>query len=107
VSYLEEYPRDAHGLYLLGRVYWMSGDFGQAKEYYSRAVAEESPSPELYYGIACLETLEGHSDQSLGTLKTAFEKGLSARNLHEDERCLARMQGDPRLRQMIRQAVGE
>jgi tetratricopeptide (TPR) repeat protein len=107
VSYLEEFPRSTHGQYLLGRVYVMTGNYNLAREYFARAVAEDSSSSELYYGIACLESLDGQSDRSLAALKTAFENGLSARNLQEDERCLARMLGDVRLREMIRQAVGE
>jgi tetratricopeptide (TPR) repeat protein len=106
-SYLEEYPGDTHALYLLGRVFYMTGNFVQAREYYARAVLEDGSSPEIFYGIACLESLEGHAEQSQAALKTAFEKGLSSKNLHEDERCLAGMQNDPRIQPMIRQAAGE
>lgn len=106
-SYLEEFPTDSHGLYLLGRVFFMAGNFAAARELYYHAAAEASNSPELYYGIACLESMEGHPDQSFAALATAVEKGLTSRHLREDERCLVGMRGDQRLAQMIRNVIGE
>jgi tetratricopeptide (TPR) repeat protein len=107
LSYLEEYPVDPHGLYLLGRVYFMTGNFGSAREFYSRAVFEGSVSPDLYYSIACLESKEGHPDQSFAALTAAFERGLTSKNMHEDERCLIGLKNDPKLRGIIRLSVGE
>ncbi len=105
--YLEEYPGDSHGLYVLGRVFFMTGNFGSARELFANAVIAGSTSPDLFYGIACLESIEGHPDQSLAALTTAFEKGLKSKNMHDDEQCLAGMKGDQRLREVIRQYLGE
>lgn len=107
MSYLEENPTDTNALYLLGRVYFMSGDYGLARECYYRAATEESVSADWFYGMACLEFMEGHLDQCFTALKSAFEKGLTAKNMHEDERCLAGMKSDPRLGEMIRRFAGE
>lgn len=106
-AYLEEYPTDSHGLYLLGRVYFTIGNLGSAREFYSHAVMEGSTSPDLFYSIACLESVEGHRDQSLAALTTAFEKGLTSKNMHDDKRCLAGLNNDPRLREITRQNLGE
>jgi hypothetical protein len=85
----------------------MTGNLSVAREFYSRAVIEGSTSPDLFYAVACLDSMEGYPGQSFAALTTAFEKGLKAKNMHDDERCLAVMKGEPRLNQMIRQALGE
>lgn len=106
-SYLEEYPGDLHGLYLLGRVYFMTGNMGFAREFYNRALTEGSTSPDLFYAVACLESMEGYPEQSFAALTTAFEKGLKAKNMHDDEKCLSVMKGDPRLKDIIWRYIGE
>lgn len=107
MSYLDAYPTDSNGLHLLGLVYFTTGNHGAAREFYSRAVTEGGVSPDLFYSIACLEAVEGQAEPAFGSLQKAFENGLTSRNMHDDERCLAVLKGDPRLRQMIREQLGE
>lgn len=38
MAYLDEYPNDSNGLYLLGRVYFSSGNSGAARELYTSAI---------------------------------------------------------------------
>ncbi len=106
-SYLEENPGNSDAFYLLGRVHFMTGNYQQARENFNHAVNLEESSASLYYGIACLEAVEGHPVKSFEALKTAFEKGLKSKNIHEDEKCLAWIKSDPRLRQLIWQTLGE
>lgn len=106
-SYLYENSNDSHALYLLGRVNYLTGNWGLAREFYDRALKEGSATPDLYYAVACLEFMEGYSDQSLNTLKKAFENGLKSRNMHEDEKCLTWIKNNPRFRQLILRAMGE
>lgn len=104
-SYLDTYPADPYALYLLGRIYFVTGDLGLAREAFGRAAKEEGASADLFYSIACLEALEGHSEQSLAAMETAFAKGTI--NLHEDERCLSILKNDPRIAELLRQNPGE
>lgn len=106
-SYLEAYPQDSLGLYLLGRISVMTGDFAQAREYYFLAAATESASADLFYGIACLESMEGNREKSEQALKKAFERGIKFKNMQQDERCLTGMKEDPRFKEIIRQYIGE
>lgn len=107
MSYLDEYPTDSNGLYLLGRVYFSTGNNGAAREFYNRAITEGSVSPDLFYSFACLEAIEGYPEPAFAYLTKAFEYGLTSRNMHDEERCLAELKGDQRLRQMIREQLGE
>jgi tetratricopeptide (TPR) repeat protein len=105
-SYLEEFPGDTNASYLLGRTCFKMGSYDQAREYYARAAMEASPKPELLYSIACLESMAGNPDKSNTALTSAFGKGLSYKALHEDEQCLAWLQKDPGLHQIILRSVG-
>lgn len=106
-TYLDEFPTDANGWYLLGRVYFTTGKLAAAREFYSRAITEGGVSPDLFYSLACLESIQGGAEPAFAALQKAFASGLTSRNMHDDERCLAVLKADPRLRQLIREQLGE
>jgi tetratricopeptide (TPR) repeat protein len=101
LSYLEEFPTAAHELYLLGRVYFSAGELEMARETYSRAILEGSATPELFYGLACLEFKAGQTEKSLSAMRTSLENGLRDQDLHEDEQCYAALQDNPLSRQLL------
>lgn len=107
MSYLDAYPTDSNGLHLLGRVYFTTGNHDAAREFYSSAMNAGGVSPDLFYSLACLESIEGHAEPAFAALQKAFENGLTSRNMHDDEKCLAALKADQRLRQMIREQLGE
>jgi len=105
--FLQDYPDSVHGLYELGQVYLTTGPVERAGEYFTKALDVGGNHPRLYFSVACVELRQGHMDRSVAALQTAFERGLSAKDLHKGDSCLDDLRSVPRLRQLIQQHVGE
>jgi hypothetical protein len=105
--FLQDYPDSVHGLYELGQVYLTTGATERAREFFSKTFAVGGSHPRLFYSMACVELRQGRVDQSVAALQTAFERGLSAKDLRQGDSCLVDLRNESRLRQLIQQYVKE
>lgn len=107
LMYLQNYPDSVHGLYELGRVYLAKGDTERAGEYFYKTFAAGGTHPQLYLASACVELRKGEPGRSFKALQAAFESGLSAEELYNDNPCRSDFNHEPRLRQLIQLHGGE
>jgi cytochrome c-type biogenesis protein CcmH/NrfG len=106
LSYLEDYPESAHGLFLLGQVYLVWGMNERAGELLRGAVSAGGNHAGLYFSIACSESRQGRTGKALEAMQTAFEKGFTARDMKTGEWCLDGMRDDSRFQEMVRRYLG-
>lgn len=102
LAYLAQVPDSVHGLYLLGQTYMMTGYNEQAAVLYAKAVAAGGDHPGLFFAIACVESLQGHTEKSLAALQSALKRGISTRDLKEGELFFKNISNDRRYQQLVR-----
>jgi tetratricopeptide (TPR) repeat protein len=107
LAYLEESPDAPHGLFLLGQVYLVRGMNKQAGELNRKALDAGEDHAGVHFSLACSEARQGHMEQALDSMQTAFEKGFSARDMKTGEWCLDGLRDDPRFQQMVRRYIKE
>jgi hypothetical protein len=106
LAHLAQEPDSAHGLYLLGQTYLMTGYTERAGELYYKAVAAGGDNAGLFFALACAESMQGHVGKSLAALESALRNGLSSKDLQEGEGCLKNIRNGPRYRQLFQQYLG-
>ena len=107
LKYIAAYPHMIQGLFTVGKVYFLMNDYAHARFYYELALSSGGESAELFFSIACLDSMEGRIEQSLDALRQSLEHGFDKRDLVEKHNYLANVRRDPRFRQIVRQHMGE
>jgi tetratricopeptide (TPR) repeat protein len=101
LGYVKKYPDYSPALFALGHVYALMKKNDKTREYYTRAVQAGANSAELFYSFACLESMEGNTEQSIVYLEKALELGFRNRALVEESGFLENARRSPRFRQIV------
>jgi tetratricopeptide (TPR) repeat protein len=72
-------PDDSRAIYLGAGVLVRMGDQYKAMDWIKRLAATERDEPHLLYGIACLYSMTGRTEESIYYLEKAFEAGFAHR----------------------------
>jgi Flp pilus assembly protein TadD len=70
-------PQSPDALSRLGDVYLKMKKLDMARRYYREAIEMGGSKAYLEYGLACVESLSGHTQESLERLETAFKMGYN------------------------------
>jgi len=90
---LEVNPRDADAMRSLALYYAKKGAVDRASQYIHEARAIDPHNLDLFYSEAVVQTLAGHPDEALKSLREAFKNGYSADQARNDPELESLRQG--------------
>ena len=76
-------------------------DPGRAREILEDGLRSHPGSASLHYGLACVDTLEGHREAALKRLRTAFDAAPDLRKWARQDSDLESLRDDPDFRSLV------
>jgi quercetin dioxygenase-like cupin family protein len=76
-------------------------DPAKAREILKDGLRSHPGSASLHYGLACVDALEGHREQALGRLRTAFDARPDLREWAREDSDLEGLRDDPEFRALV------
>ena len=83
------------------RPLYEAGDYARAAERGRELLADDPPYADLFYNVACCESLAGQNDQAIAHLRRAIELSERTRSLLEDDSDLDSIRQDPGFKELL------
>ena len=83
------------------RPLYEAGDYVRAAERGRELLADDPPYADLFYNVACCESLAGQNDQAIAHLRRAIELSERTRSLLEDDSDLDSIRQDPGFKELL------
>jgi tetratricopeptide (TPR) repeat protein len=80
---------------------WKAGRYGEAEALLREGLAQYPDNPSLLYDLACLDALQGRSDEALEHLRTALEAQPKFKDYAVKDPDLASLRDDPRFTELV------
>ena len=84
-----------------GNIYFEKGDFGEALDWYQKALAGKAPQAWMAWNAACAAAHLGHVDPAFKYLMQSVELGFTDMNRLTQSPHLNSLRGDPRWKEII------
>ena len=96
-------PYEAGGWELFApvRPLYEAGDYAEAAERGRELLAGDPPYADLFYNVACCESLAGQTDQAIAHLRRAIELSERTRSFLEDDSDLDPIRQDPAFKELL------
>lgn len=98
---LERHPDNLEALAELGQVYTVRGMWDRGLDVDKRLVALMPTDPTAHYNLACSQSLLGLTEDALGSLATAVNRGYGDAEFMSTDEDLSGVRGDPRFRSLL------
>ncbi|MCD6453408.1 MAG: tetratricopeptide repeat protein [Dehalococcoidales bacterium] len=91
----------AEDLSLLAEASYYIGRYEDAESAYDRVLRLKPNNPNILYNLACLDLLQGKTDNALGYLKRVIDKDEKFREIVKTNKAFNSVRDDPRFRRLV------
>jgi tetratricopeptide (TPR) repeat protein len=100
-KHIEAHPDDPRPLYLGAGILARMGDHDRSFNWATRALAVDPEETSILYNVACVYSLLGRTEESLGCLEKAMHHGTFFKNWAAKDSDLDPLRSDPRFQALL------